>query len=162
MIKPDHLKEVMRSWITGVAIVTGCHEGDAHGMTANSFNSIALSPPTVLVALQKDTRTFKLVEAGGNFGVTILDVNQKELARRFAGQINSGQPRFEGVETFTMVTGVPLITDGLAYLDCKVVRTMDVGATMVFFGEVLAAHTNDQKTTPLLYFNRRWRKLAEE
>ena len=162
MINPEQLKEVMRSWITGVAIVTGRHDGATHGMTANSFNSIALSPPTVMVALQKDTRTFKLVEAGGIFGVSILELDQQEIAARFAGQIEDHLSRFDGVETFTMLTGVPFIKGGLAYLDCKVVKTLDVGATIVFFGEVLAAQANDQKTTPLLYFNRRWRKLAEK
>jgi len=161
-IKSEQLKEAMRSWITGVAIVTGCHNGASHGMTANSFNSIALSPPTVLVALQQATRTHSLVMAGGIFGVTILEHKQQELARRFAGQIDTDQPRFVGVEVFTMVTGAPLIKDGLAYLDCKVVKTFDVGATTVFLGEVLATQKNDPGSIPLLYFNRQWRKLAEE
>ena len=161
-IKPEQIKEVMRSWITGVAIVTGCHKGTFHGMTANSFNSIALSPPTVMVALRHATRTHKLVLAGGNFGVTILDVKQEALGRLFAGQTNDDQPRFTDVETFTMVTGVPLIKGGMAYLDCKVVKSFDVGATTVFVGEVLAIKKNDAKLTPLLYFNRQWRKLAEE
>lgn len=168
-IKPEQLKEVMRSWITGVAIVTGCHEGTSHGMTVNSFNSIALSPPTVMVALQQDTRTHNLVVVGGIFGVTILDEHQEALGRRFAGEINNDQPRFAGVETFTMVTGAPLIRRGMAYLDCKVVKAFDVGATTVFIGEVLAAKNeasatqkNEPNPTPLLYFNRHWRKLAEE
>ena len=161
-INPEQLKEAMRSWITGVAIVTGCHGGASHGMTANSFNSIALSPPTVLVALQQTTRTHNLVMAGGIFGVTILDVNQLELARRFAGQIDKDRARFAGVETFTMVTGAPLIKGGMAYLDCKVVKAFDVGTTTVFIGEVLAIQKNDPKPTPLLYFNQHWRKLAEE
>lgn len=161
-INPEQLKEAIRSWITGVAIITGCHEGDAYGMTANNFNSIALSPPTVLVALQQDIRTHNLVLAGGIFGVTILDVNQYEIARRFAGQINTDQPRFAGVETFTMITGAPLIKGGMAYLDCKVVNAFDVSSTTVFIGEVLATQNNEPKPTPLLYYNRHWRKLAEE
>lgn len=130
-------------------------------MTANSFNSVALSPPTVLVALQQGTRTNQLVQVGGVFGVTILDINQAELARRFAGQIENGQPRFEGVETFTMVTGSPLIEGGLAYLDCKVVKAFDVGETTVFMGEVLATKRHDNRRAPLLYYNRHWRKLVE-
>lgn len=160
-IDPEQLKEAMRSWITGVAIVTGCHAGVFHGMTANSFNSIALTPPTVLVALQQSTRTQRLVQAGGVFGITILDVNQKDLARRFAGQTQIDKPRFEGIETFTMVTGAPLIKGGLAYLDCQVVQAFDVGATTAFIGEVLATQTFDNSHAPLLYFNRNWRKLAD-
>jgi len=160
-INPDQLKEAMRTWITGVAIVTGQHNGDIHGMTANSFNSLALTPPTVLVALQNHSRTQKLVQEGGFFGVTILSNDQIELARRFAGQIDQDQPRFEGVDIFTLVSGVPLIAGGLAYLDCQVKSAYNVGATTMFIGEVLASQTGESPHEPLLYFNRRWRKLAQ-
>ena len=160
MIKPEDLKEAMRSWLTGVAIVTG-RDGEAfHGMTANSFNSLALDPPTVLVALRHHTRTQQLVRKGRNFGVSILDIHQLGLARRFAGQTELDKPRFEGVETFELVTGAPLISQATAFLDCKVIKDFDVGETTVFIGEVLASRVDPgEGKEPLLYFNRQWRKL---
>ncbi len=161
-INPEQLKYAMRAWITGVAIVTGCHDGVCHGMTANSFNSITLTPPTVMVALRHETRTQQLVEASQAFGVTVLSVHQQELAQRFAGQLGEEQPRFEGVDTFTMVTGAPMIKNGLAYFDCQVSKAFDMGTTTVFLGEVLAIARQKETDTPLLYFNRRWRKLAAE
>jgi len=116
-IKLEQLKEAMRTWITGVAIVTGRYNGLVHGMTANSFNSIALSPPTILVALREHTRTQYLVREGGVFAVSILDNRQVKLAKRFAGQIDTDRPRFKDVETFEMTTGAPLIKGGIAFLD---------------------------------------------
>jgi flavin reductase (DIM6/NTAB) family NADH-FMN oxidoreductase RutF len=157
---PEQLKQVMRSWITGVAIITACQAGVFHGMTVNSFTSIALSPPTVMVALQHSTRTQKAVKTGRVFGVTILGIDQETLAKRFAGQMGEDQPRFAGLETFTLVTGVPLITGGLAFLDCQVVNAFDVGATTIFLGEVLAVKNEADGRAPLLYFNRDWRRLA--
>lgn len=159
-INPEELKKAMRAWITGVAIVTGYHDGAVHGMTVNSFNSIALSPPTVMVALQHHTRTQQLVNEGGVFGVSILNTEQVNLAKRFAGQIDTDQPRFEGIDTFTMVTHAPLIRQGMAFFDCKAVNSFDVGGTTVFIGEVLAAQNNDKGHEPLLYINREWRRLA--
>ena len=159
-VNPEQLKEAMRAWITGVAIVTGYHDGDIHGMTANSFNSIALSPPTVLVALRQHTRTNQIVKAGGVFGVSILNTDQEDLAKRFAGQIDIDQPRFQGVDTFNLVTKAPLIEKGIAFLDCKVINSFDVGDTTVFLGEVLAARKNGSGADPLLYLNREWRRLA--
>lgn len=159
-ISPEQLKQVMRSWITGVAIVTACQAGVYHGMTVNSFTSIALSPPTVMIALQQSTRTEKAVKAGRTFGVTILGIDQESLARRFAGQLGEDQSRFAGVDTFTMVTGVPLIAGGLAFLECQVVNAFDVGATTVFFGEVLAMKNEANGRSPLLYFNRDWKRVA--
>lgn len=160
-INPEQLKQAMRRWITGVAIVTGHHEDAVHGMTANSFNSIALSPPTVLVALAQHTRTQHLVKAGGSFGVSILSKSQINIAQRFAGQIDSDIPRFEGIETFTLETGAPLIAGAMAYFDCEVVQNFDVGNTTVFIGEVLQAEMGSDGHEPLLYFNRQWRKLAK-
>lgn len=129
-------------------------------MTANSFNSIALSPPSVLVALRRSTRTQKLVQEGGVFAVSVLSTTQLELAQRFAGQVNLNQPRFDGVETFSMITGAPLIKGAMAYFDCQVMRNFDVGGTSVFLGEVLAVENLRDDQDPLLYFNREWRKLA--
>lgn len=159
-VDPEALKNTMRTWITGVAIVTGRHNEMIHGMTANSFNSIALDPPTVLVALRQHTRTRHLVKESGVYGVTILDANQVRLAKRFAGQVDLDKPRFEGLETFELESGVPLIKGGIAYLDCKVVQHFEVGDTTVFLGEVLAYQIDHQdEHEPLLYFNRQWRKL---
>ena len=160
MINPESLKEVMRAWATGVAIVTGRHENLIHGMTVNSFNSIALEPPTVLVALQQHTRTRNLVIEGGIFGVSILDSAQVGLARRFAGQIDPNISRFENVATFELETGAPLIAGAIAFLDCKVIKHFDVGNTTVFLGEVIASKLNENEGHhPLLYFNRQWRGL---
>jgi len=160
-INPEQLKQAMRTWITGVAIVTSCHEGVYHGMTVNSFNSVSLAPPSILVALQQGTRSAQLVNASGAYAVTILSTNQQTLARRFAGQLGEEQSRFDGVETFTMVSGAPLIKGGLAFFDCKVVHSFNVGASSAYLGEVLAVETSENSTPPLLYFNRNWRKLAE-
>jgi len=159
-IKSEELKQAMRAWITGVAIVTGTHQGRTHGMTANSFNFLALSPPTVLIALRQHTRTRHVVKEGGVFGVSILNTNQAAIAKRFAGQIENDRPRFDGVETFSLVSGAPLIKNSLAFLDCRVVESMEIGETTVFFGEVLAAQTNGSIHKPLLYLNREWRKLS--
>lgn len=161
-IQPEELKSAMRTWITGVSIVTGRHKDQIHGMTANSFNSIALNPPTVLVALQRHTRTRTIVKNGGIFGVTILEGSQIQLARRFAGQIETDLPRFEGLDTFTLETGSPLIRNGLAFLDCRVTRSFEVGPTTVFIGEVLAAERAANAGEPLLYFNRQWRNLEAQ
>jgi flavin reductase (DIM6/NTAB) family NADH-FMN oxidoreductase RutF len=161
-IEPELLRETMRTWITGVTIVTGSHAGQIHGMTANSFNSIALDPPTVLVALQHETRTENLVRESGFFGVSILETKQIDLAKRFAGQIDPEKPRFDGLETFTLKSNAPLIRGGLAYLDCQVLQSIVVGSTTVFLGEVIAAQVSRQEgDTPLLYYNRQWRQLQE-
>ena len=114
-----------------------------------------------MVALRQHTRTNHLVKAGGVFGVSILNTEQERLAKRFAGQIDIEKPRFQDVETFTIFTKAPLIKQAMAYLDCKVINSFDIGGTTVFLGEVLAAQNNVNGKEPLLYINREWRRLAK-
>lgn len=152
----------MRQWTTGVTIVSVKYKGHRHGMTVSSFTSVSLTPPLVLVSLEQVTNTHKLVKAAGTFGVSILNQSQREISDRFAGRLTELTDRFTGLETFTLVTGSPLLATGaLAWLDCRVVATYEAGNHTVFIGEVLAVKTGNSGK-PLIYFDRDYRSLDEE
>jgi flavin reductase (DIM6/NTAB) family NADH-FMN oxidoreductase RutF len=99
-----------------------------------------------------------LVKNSHLFGVTLLSSEQEEVSNRFAGRYDDANNRFAGLETFTLTTGVPLIKGGIAQFDCRVIATFTSGAHTLFIGEVLAAQY-EPDTRPLLYFNRRHRKI---
>jgi len=101
-----------------------------------------------------------VVKAGGVLGINILNANQVVIAKHFAGQIRKDHPRFDGIETVSLVSGAPLIKHNLALLDCSVVKSIEIGETTIFFSEVLAAQTNGDIHEPLVYMNREWRKLS--
>jgi len=63
-----------------------------------------------------------------------------------------------GMGTFTLATGSPLLSGGLAYLDCQVISKLDCGTSTIFVGEVVATQSV-KEGNPLLYFNRGYRKL---
>lgn len=151
----------MRMWSTGVTVVTVQHNNRRHGMTVSSFTSLSLDPPLVLVSLEQITKTHRLVQQAGHFGVTILEENQKQISDRFAGRISEYRDRFDGLETFAMVSGAPMLAQGLAWLDCQVVVTYQAGNHTVFIGEVLAVKSRDTGQ-PLLYYNRDYRRLDIE
>lgn len=159
---PETLRQAMRSWASGVTIVTSAHNGVAHGMTVSSFTSLSLDPPRILIALSQDSRTHDLVSRSQVFGVTILAKEDEELSDRFAGRIPDEGNRMVGVETFTLQTGSPLLRGGLAHFDCRVVSTFVSGTNTVFIGEVLAAQSGENpQAKPLLYFDRQYRKLQK-
>lgn len=157
---PEHLRQAMRYWTTGVTIVSSAHEDTRHGMTVSSFTSLSLTPPQVLVALAQNTRTHDLVMRSRIFGVSILASAQQELSNRFAGRIPDDQNRFAGIETFQLETGAPLIQNGLAWFDCRVVTTLGSGTHTVFIGEVIAAHSVSGQD-PLVYFDRDYHQLEK-
>lgn len=155
----DELREVMRFWASGVAIVGAEHEGVRHGMTVSSFTSLSLEPPLVMISLQKSTRTHDLVIGSEAFAVTVLDQTQLAVSNRFAGMETEDEDRFVGIETYTLETGSPLLHHGLAFLDCRLVAQHDAGTHTVMIGEVVAAQFSDDQNSPLVYFNRDYRKL---
>ncbi len=160
IVTADALRQAMRNWTTGVAVLTGYAGEIRHGMTVNSFTSLSLDPPLVGVTLANSTRTRDLVEQSGVFGVTILAEDQAEMADRFAGRIPEDEDRMTGVETFTLVSGAPLLSSGLVCLDCKVIQRYPMKNSTLYVGEVLAIHHNRQ-AQPLVYHNRVYHRLCD-
>jgi flavin reductase (DIM6/NTAB) family NADH-FMN oxidoreductase RutF len=163
MVTEQQLRESMRYWASGVSIVSSVFEDNSHGMTVSSFTSLSLEPPLVMVALANSTRTYEMVQHSGVFGITLLAQGQQHISNRFAGQHTENKNRFYGLETFTLQTGSPLLTGGIAFLDCKVAAAHPVGANTLFIGEVVASQVSEQAEMlqPLLYFNRGYRKFGE-
>ena len=83
-----------------------------------------------------------------------VDADPTDDARGIADELD----RLAGLETFTLSTGTPLITGGLAHLDCHVVTTLGSGTHTIFIGEVLAAQ-NAGDGDPLIYYNRGYKNL---
>ncbi len=159
---PDQLRDALRFWTTGVTIVSANSQGVVHGMTVNSFTSLSLEPPLVMISLEKVTRTHGLVTAAGAFGVSILSQEQRELSDRFAGRESERSDRFDGVASFSMESGSPLLSQALAFFDCRVSATHDAGTHTLFVGDVLAAGLPAENSMqPLVYFNRNYRHLTD-
>jgi len=114
----------------------------------------------VLVSLQENARTHRLVKKSGVFAVTILDESQIAISDRFAGRQTEKLDRFLSLDTFTMVTGAPLIRGGLVSFDCKVCDTHDIGQHTLFIGQVLAMQKGDGMK-PLIYFNRQYYSILK-
>ena len=155
---PEALRQAMRRWASGVSIVSTLSQGQPYGMTVSAFTSISLDPPYILVSLAREAQTRQAVLKAGFFGVTILAEHQADLSDRFAGQVEEPE-RFRGVDTLTLVTGAPLLAEGLAHIDCRVAQTLEVGTHTLVIGAVQAARQG-QAAFPLVYFDRDYRRLA--
>lgn len=154
----EELREVMRKWVTGVSIVTAEHNGVIHGMTVGSLVSVSIEPPLVAVTLANDTRTFKMVEDTGLFGVTILSFDQQKVADRFAGVIPDSGDRMAGLPLIRLAEQIPVLVKGLGQLACRVVHQYQMPMSTLLVGEVLEARKNDS-TRSLIYGNRKYHFL---
>ncbi len=106
-------------------------------MTANAFSALSLSPPMVLVCVLVGGRTNALLRQAGYFAVNILRADQQHLANRFAGRVVEERHHFDDVIVREGVTGSPLLTNCLAYADCRIADLHEAGDHTIFIGEVL-------------------------
>lgn len=159
-VDPHDLRLAMRRWTTGVTVVSAAARAVRHGMTVSSFTSVSLDPPLVLVSLDRESSTHRLVEQIRSFGVSILSDDQRGISDRFAGRIYTDTDRFVGLDTFNLVTGAPLLAHSLAAFDCQVVSSFETGTQTLFIGEVLAVKTGVEGF-PLIYFNQDYRSLMK-
>jgi flavin reductase (DIM6/NTAB) family NADH-FMN oxidoreductase RutF len=155
----EALRETMRRWATGVAVVTAREGERRHGMTVNSFTSVSLDPPLVTVTLARRTRTHALVQSVGRFGVTILAAEQAHISDVFSGRVAEGGDRFDGLEIFEIAAGVPLLAGGLAGLVCRVEASHSLPHSTLFIGWVETAWQRDDGL-PLIYLNRAYHQLG--
>ncbi|MDG6103648.1 flavin reductase [Dactylosporangium aurantiacum] len=158
-IDPDTFRSVLAQWPSGVSVVTTVAGDGWHGMTASSFSSVSVDPPLILVCLNRRITTHALIEASGVFAVSVLAKDQTVIGRRFAGQERVAD-RFAGGAWQTRVTGAPVLTDAVGWLDCRVVHAYAGGDHTIFVGAVLGAAT-ERVVAPLLFHSRAWGQLAD-
>lgn len=156
--KPEELRRAMRQWTTGVCVVCSRNETIRHGMTVNSFTSVSLDPPLIVVTLAKKTRTWSLVKETGRFSVSILRHNQKSIADRFSGKDDEETDRFKGIESRDLSGGLPVIADCLAVLEAKIVNHVDFENSTLFIAEITYSEVQVQGK-PLVYHNREYYSL---
>jgi flavin reductase len=157
------LRQILGTFATGVTVVT-TGGPTPHGMTANAFTSVSLDPPLVLICVgQGAVMHGKL--SGGSFGVSVLASGQETIARHFANLDRPiGAAQFDGIGCNPgRLTGVPLIRDALARLECEIWERYEGGDHTIFIGRLLSVDRSAE--TPdgaLLFYRGRFRRLESE
>jgi len=150
MIDSDTFRSVLGRFASGVTIVTARDEaGQDHGMTVSAFCSLSLSPPRVLVCIDHTASMYDVLKDGTVFGVSILSSPQEAYSRRFA---DPDADRFDGIAYQRGESGVVLLEDSLAHLECRIVEHHDAGDHTIFVAEVERGEPSDGSGRPLLYY----------
>ena len=129
------LRSCLGRFATGVAVVTFDTPAGRHGITVNSFTSVSLDPPLVLVAVAKTARSHDALP-GRPFSVNVLGAEQEALARAFAGGPVMDVPWMDGEYA-------PRLGGALATLECTAWHQYDGGDHTLFLGEVKAFEYRD-------------------
>jgi len=147
-IDKDLFRAVLGRFASGVTIVTTTDEhGRDHGMTVSAFSSLSLDPPLVLVCLDHNASVWPAFAVAEQFAINILGSTQEALSRRFASKEGD---RFESVGFTRGASGVALLDDTLASIECRVATRVAQGDHSIVVGTVESGSTRDLQ--PLLYY----------
>ena len=146
---PAAFRQAASRFATGVAVLTGLDSaGAVCGMTVNSFLTVNLSPPTVLVSVRPG-RVHQAICSSGRYAVNVLTEADRGLSQHFAGG-----PAGEISPAFVMVEGLPRLSNSVAFFACEVTRTVDVSDHTLFIAEVSTCDHGDGN--PLVFFSSRY------
>jgi flavin reductase (DIM6/NTAB) family NADH-FMN oxidoreductase RutF len=126
---PRRLRSCLGRFATGVVVVSFDSPDGPRGITVNSFTSVSMDPPLVLVSVAKRAASHDLLR-GAAFCVNVLGAEQEAIARQFAGA-------FVGPAVWVTDDTAPRLAGVLAHLACSPWRDYDGGDHTLFLGEVV-------------------------
>jgi len=150
--KQADLRQILGKFLTGVTVVTTLDQHEVPvGFTANSFTSVSLDPPLVLVCLAQSAGLAPVFRRSQAFAINILSTEQEATSNGFARR---DEDRFANISWQAKTTGSPVLDDCAAWLDCEMYERILAGDHIILIGRIVDAH----KTTrhPLGYYQGRY------
>lgn len=149
-------RDALGCFATGVTVVTAiCPDGTPVGLTANSFTSVSLDPPQLLVCIANNASSAPFLRDADRFAVNVLQIGQQPTSNRFAGK---SEDRFAATPWEIGEYGTPVLTGSLSSFECAREAVHEGGDHFILVGHVLKA-IFEPRRDPLLYFRGKYRKL---
>lgn len=130
------LRQAFGTFVTGVTVITTVDaQGSPRGMTANSFSSVSLDPPLLMVCVGKSASSYPAFASSECFAVNLLHEGQVDVSSTFASK---AADKFQSVEHDSVHTGAPILNDCLTWFDCTVDQRVEAGDHLILIGQVRA------------------------
>lgn len=153
---PRTLRDALGCFATGVTVVTCLMpDGSPAGLTVNSFTSVSLEPPLLLVCLHKKAASAGALVSAECFAINVLQTGQQPASIRFSTR---DEDRFGTTAWACGEAGAPILEDSLCVFECRRYAAYDGGDHHILVGEVVKA-SFDAGLDPLLFFRGRYRRL---
>jgi flavin reductase (DIM6/NTAB) family NADH-FMN oxidoreductase RutF len=140
MLDVEEFRKAIRTFTTGVTVVTFPTADGMHGMTASSFASVSVLPHLVLVSIAKEANAHPHMLAADAFGINLLLESQHDLANYFAGKTNE-----RVAIPYRWVGASPVLEESLGWFACRVYARYAGGDHTILVGEVGAFERTDER-----------------
>lgn len=149
MSKP--LARLFQTLSCGVYVV-----GVAHGQRRNAFTAAwvaQISYRPLLLALSVNPQNFScdLIRSGHAFAVSVLSQGQLHLAQHFGTRSGRTDDKLAGIRWRTAQTGAPILSDAMAYFDCRLHFTRRAGDHLLVVGKIMDGALLNPDAIPLAY-----------
>lgn len=147
----------------GLYIVSSGELNKGNGFISNSVFQVTAEPPQIAACCNKNNFTAEFIQNTGAYSISVLQQNASvEIIGRFGYKSGREINKLDGISIMTGETGVPIITqDSIAYLECRLKQTIDVGTHLIFIGEVVSADVlTDQDQLTYAYYRNVKRGIA--
>ncbi|MBN1116149.1 MAG: flavin reductase [Bacteroidales bacterium] len=137
----------------GLYIVSSGNKEKGNGFISNSVFQVTAEPAQFAACCNKDNLTAEIIKQSGAFSISVLHQDVKtELIGKFGYKSGKNMDKMTGTNFIYGETGIPIVTDDtIAYLECKLVNTFDVGTHLIFIGEVIQSEILDNNSEPITY-----------
>jgi flavin reductase (DIM6/NTAB) family NADH-FMN oxidoreductase RutF/rubredoxin len=137
----------------GLFIVSSGDKTHGNGFISNTVFQVTADPPRFAVCCNKNNFTADLITRTGAFSVSILEQETSpEIMGRFGYKSGRDIDKMEGMSVSYGETGVPIVLNSsLAFLECKVIQTVDTGTHIMFIGDLVQSEVLDNAKEPLTY-----------
>jgi (E)-2-((N-methylformamido)methylene)succinate hydrolase len=140
-------RRALGAFTTGVTVVaTNQRDGGPRGFTANSFTSVSLDPPLVLVCIAKSASSYAVFSDADSFAISVLAEHQRDTSGLFASK---AADKFERASWHPNASGNPVIDSAAAWFDCRKHSLVDAGDHAILIGRV--TDFGDTPANPLGY-----------
>ena len=131
-----------------LALVGSAHDGERNGMTTSWITQLSMDPVLIGVGVDNDAVTHRLISASGAFTVNLWDAENTRVFVKFSKPANDDGQTLNDRAVTSAATGTPIFDEAIAWMDCEVRHTLDLGTHTLFVGEVVAAAINDDEARP--------------
>lgn len=156
LLEPKEYRNIAGHWLTGVSVVTARDaSGAPAGATMNAISPLSLSPPMFLICLDSGSDTLAAIEQSGSFCINLLGSDCSSICAAFA---KKGAGKFEQAAFRDGVLGAPVLTDAIAYVECRLDTIHVAGDHKILVGLAVDGHVRGGE--PLAYFKGALKHLA--
>ncbi len=152
-------KGAMRRFAVSVSIITIANGTAKAGMTATAVSSVSMTPPSLLVCINRSARMHAEMHAGRVFCVNILNTDQAAISSAFGGRLPPEERFSEGAWS-TSNEGVPYLSHAQVNVFCTVDTAFDYGSHTIFIGKVESVRLYG-KCRPLVYAEGKYVSIAD-